>query len=51
MNEKQLIAQLMQIGCTEDEAEEIFDFYLSIDCIENLNIIALTKIILKKQQR
>jgi len=50
MSEKQFITELMQIGYTEEAAEEIYDYYLSIDCIDNLNIIALLQILSAKLQ-
>lgn len=40
-NTERIVKELKNIGFTEAEAEEIFDYYLSIDCIENLDIVAL----------
>lgn len=40
-NTERTINELKEAGFSEEEAEEIFDYYLSIDCIDNLNIIAL----------
>lgn len=39
-NTERIIEDLKNIGFTE-EAEEIFDYYLSIDCIDNLDIVGL----------
>lgn len=47
MSEKQVIDHLMQTWCAEKEAEEIYDFYLSIDCVESLESLALAKKIIK----
>jgi len=41
MSEKQFIDRMTRIGYKEAEAEDMFDFYLSIDCADNLNVLAL----------
>jgi len=41
MSEKQFIDRMTKVGYTAEEAGEIYDFYLSIDCIENIGIVGL----------
>lgn len=46
MSEKDLIRQLTAIGYNKEEAEELYDFYMSIDCEQTLITFAMLEIML-----
>lgn len=47
MSEKQIVEMLMRSGRTEKEAEEMYDFYLSIDCLDGLSNLTLVETVLR----
>ena len=45
MNEERIIENLIKTGYSKEKAEEIFDFYLSIDCADYIHNLMLVEMI------